>query len=113
MAASPLRFVVTFRVSPGQLAEVKAVVARIETLAARLPVSSFMPAFRDDASTVGLTFRFASHDDLDRAVTGLGPELERLEAVAKREDLHVYGELHERAAAALAPLRPTVHAYVP
>jgi hypothetical protein len=113
MAASPLRFVVTFRVNPGQLAEVKAVIARIETLAARLPVSSFTSAFRDDAGTVDLTFKFASHDDLDRAVADLGPELERLEAVARRDVLHVYGELRQRAADALAPLRPIIHAYVP
>jgi hypothetical protein len=113
MAASPLRFVVTFSVNPGQLDEVKAVIARIGTLAARIPVSSFTPAFSGVADSAQLTFTFASHDDLDSAVGDLGPELERLEAVARRGDLHVYGELHERATAAFAPLRPTVHAYVP
>jgi hypothetical protein len=113
MSASPLRFVVTFSVNPGQLVEVRAVIARIETLAARIPVSSFTSAFSGAADSVQLTFTFASHHDLDSAVVDLGPELERLEAVARRGDLHVYGKLHKRATAAFAPFHPTVHAYAP
>ena len=45
MPASPLRFVVSFTVVPGRINEVKAIIAAIETLAARIPVSSFRNAF--------------------------------------------------------------------
>ncbi len=111
MAESPIRCVATFGVNPGQLEQVKAVVGDISDVAARVPVGSFAPVFSGDESSVELTFTFASHHDLDMSVSSLGPEVERLATVAHLTDLHVYGELREKAMAALAPFGPTIHAF--
>lgn len=113
MADNPIRCVATFAGSPDGLDRARSLVQDIGAVAAASPVDSFASVYGGDGASLELTFAFASHDDLDRSVSRLGPELERLAGLAPLTDFHVYGELSEPALAAFEPFRPRLHAYAP
>ena len=113
MADNPIRCVATFSVSPGDLEQTKALVNDLGALAAASPVDTFAPVYGGDGGSVELSFGFASHDDLDTAVSRLGPDIARLATLTHLDDLHVYGELSEPARTAFEPFRPQLHAYAP
>jgi hypothetical protein len=113
MAENPIRCVATFGVAHDRLSQVKAAVGDIGAVAAQSPVGAFTPVYDEAGDSVELSFAFASHDDLDTSVSRLGPDLERLAALAPLTDLHVFGELTPAALAAFEPFRPTLHAETP